>query len=368
MSRTSRTWTVMGLMSGTSMDGIDIVVANVTLTDSGLEFEILSQGTTPFADADREAIKVALSGDADALADLHYRLGELYAKAAENAASAYDLDLAGLHGQTVAHKDGAYSLQLGSPSPLASRLGVPVIFNFREADIAAGGRGAPLMPYLDWLLTRERTDSVLTLNLGGIANISYIPGGGQREDVIGFDTGPAMSLIDCACGHLFNQRADMDGKLSAGGTVDAELLELLMGHPYISRKPPKSTGVDEFGDEMVADILNGFSGEDADLLRTLIAFTARSVASNIKGFVPPDGQGGVMAISGGGASHPTVVADLSRELPAWQIGTSQILGVDPDFKEALLMAVLAVAKMENRAASMPSVTGARREIVLGHMA
>lgn len=358
----------MGLMSGTSMDGIDTVVANVALAENGLEFEVLSQGAKPFSDADREAIKRALSGDADRLADLHYRLGELYARAAEEAAAGHNLELAGLHGQTVAHKDGAYSLQLGSPSPLSARLGVPVIFNFREADIAAGGNGAPLMPYLDWLLVRERPDTVITLNLGGIANLSCVPAGGQKADVTGFDTGPAMSLIDCACGQLFDQRADLDGKLSEGGTVDAQLLEELMRHPYISRRPPKSTGVDEFGEAMVGDILNGFRGNGADLLRTLIAYTARSVATGVNNFTPTNGQGGLLAVSGGGAHHPTVMGDLGRELSIWQIEPSAVLGVDPDFKEALLMAVLAVAKMENQPANMPAVTGARREVVLGQMA
>lgn len=358
----------MGLMSGTSMDGIDTIVANVALSEDGLEFEVLSRSAKPFADGDREAIKSALSGNADSLADLHFRLGELYGEAAAEAAAGHNLELVGLHGQTVAHKDGVYSLQLGSPGPLSARFGVPVAFNFREADIVAGGNGAPLMPYLDWLLVRGRADTVVTLNLGGIANISHIPAGGQKVDVIGFDTGPAMSLIDCACGHLFSERVDLDGKLSDGGTVDAQLLEELLRHPYISRRPPKSTGVDEFGAAMVADILNGFSGSGADLLRTLIAFTARSVATNIHNFVPTNGQSGMLAVSGGGAHHPTVMGDLARELPSWQIEPSSVLGIDPDIKEALLMAVLAVAKMENRPANMPAVTGARREVVLGQLA
>ena len=354
-------------MTGTSLDGVDACLADISLDGDGLAVDILETATVPLAGDIRQAIRAVQTGTPDDLAALHYRLGSLYADVGERIAAGRHVALAGIHGQTIAHADGQHTLQIGSPTDLALRLGIPVIANFREADITAGGRGAPLMPFLDWLLCRGRAAVTLTLNLGGIANLTHVPAAADREQVIGFDTGPGMCLIDAAAEQLFGERGDLDGRLSSAGSVDQGLLDELLAHPFIGQGPPKSTGTDVFSPAMVRQIIDRRRLQPADLLRTLVRFTALSVAENVHKFVPALTGQAEMVMSGGGGRHPVLMADLDADLPEWKRVTSQVLGVDPDAKEALLMAVLAVAKMEGIPGNMPGVTGAGRALLLGQV-
>jgi anhydro-N-acetylmuramic acid kinase len=348
------------------MDGVDACLVDMSLTGDQLDFETIVCLTEPFDTGLRASIETALNGSVDDAAALHYDLGSVYAAVAEKAADGRNLDLVGLHGQTVAHRDGRYTMQVGSPAQLAQRLGVPVVSNFREGDIAAGGNGAPLMPYLDWLLCRNRGPA-LTLNIGGIANLAAIPAVAARADVRGFDTGPGMCLIDEASRLLFDSQADLNARHSSSGTVNEHLLAELMSHPFINRQPPKSTGRDEFGSGMVAALVDRYPLPPEDFIRTLVRFTAGSIAENVRRFGNSPLDGGELIISGGGLRHPLVSSDLEAELPGLKVVTSEAVGVDPDFKEALLMAVLAVANLEGQPGNMPAVTGAGAEVILGQV-
>lgn len=349
------------------MDGVDACLARVNLSVGRLEFEVLDQVTVPFTADEREAIARSLSGTADEVGALHFRLGAAYARVAGDFLKERPIDLVGCHGQTVAHRDGSYTLQVGTPVHLSQALKVPVVFNIREADIAVGGNGAPLMPFLDWLLCRSRPAAAIVLNVGGVANISAVAPNAGQMDVVGFDTGPGMGLIDEAAGLLFGSSFDRDGRYSAEGKIREEILTELMAHPFIRRRPPKSTGRDEFGGEMVKRLMAEFDLPPADLLRTLVRYTARSVADNIRRFVDFHDEVDTLVVSGGGVHHPLLMADLAAELPGWEVVTSQVLGIDPDFKEALLMAVLAAAHVRGIAGNMPGVTGARELVVLGQI-
>ncbi len=356
---------VLGMMSGTSMDGIDLCLARISLSSDDFEFHIEDAATVPFGEELREEIVAGLTGLPDAVAELQFLIGEAYARAAMDFLQGRQVDLAGMHGQTIAHEDGAYTLQVGTPVYLAIRLQAPVISNFREADIVAGGNGAPLMPFLDWLIARKRGDGLITLNLGGVANLSAVPPGARQGDVIGFDTGPGMGLIDEAAKRLFDKPLDLDGDFSRLGRVYEKLLAELMNHAFVNRKPPKSTGRSEFGESAMEQLVNRPKLSAHDLMRTLVRFTAKSVAYNINQFIKFKLSEDTIIVSGGGVHHPLLMEDLAAELPGWRIADSKALGVDPDFKEALLMAVLAAANVEGIPTNMPGVTGARNMVILG---
>ncbi len=347
------------------MDGVDACLARITLSPDQLRFKILDCVVLPFEADVKAAIVGARTGGADDLAALHVRLGQVYAQDAERFLKGRPVDLVGCHGQTVAHRDGRFTLQIGAVAPLSQQLGAPVVSGFRDADLAAGGNGAPLMPFLDWLLCQSRSSPAVTLNLGGVANISAIPTAAGRLDVLGFDTGPGMGLIDEAARRLFDSPCDQDGGYSAGGVVHEGLLAELMTHPFIGRRPPKSTGRDEFGEQLVKELVERFPIPPADLLRTLVCFTARSIAYNIRQFVKFHRSVDTLIVSGGGARHPLLMSDLEGELPGWDVVMSDILGIDPDYKEAFLMAVLAVAHIQGMPGNMPGVTGATKPVVLG---
>lgn len=358
------------------MDGVDACLAGISLSAGRLEFQIHDYLTAPFTTEEKEAITRSLTATADEVGDLHFRLGEVYARVAGDFLNGRPVDLAGCHGQTVAHRDGRYTLQVGTPVYLSRTLRAPVVSNFRDADVAAGGNGAPLMPFLDWLLCqskawpltgRSRPAPAIILNLGGVANISAVAPGMDQTEVVGFDTGPGMGLVDEAARLLFDSPSDLDGRYSAGGNISEEILSELMAHPYIRRRPPKSTGRDEFGGELVKRLVEKYTLPPADLLRSLVRFTARSVADSIRRYVNFHDMTGTLIASGGGVHHPSLMADLEAELPGWEVATSQALGIDPDIKEALLVAVLAAAHVQGIPGNMPGVTGARELVVLGQI-
>ena len=212
----------------------------------------------------------------------HIQLGDAFASFVKKFLDNRHVDLIAFHGQTIAHQDGVSTRQIGDPKNLYNIFKVPIIYNFRQADIDSGGNGAPLMPFLDWILFKERDIPIITLNLGGVANISYIPKSGKREDVLGFDTGPGMSLIDETCRILLDMDMDHNGIISRSGSINQKLLNELMSHEFIRKDPPKSTGRHEFGKEMVYNIIEKYPRiKTEDLLRTFSIFTAKSVAINL---------------------------------------------------------------------------------------
>jgi anhydro-N-acetylmuramic acid kinase len=375
---------IVGLMSGTSLDGIDAALVEVSgeTTD---EVSVRMEGFVTFAYSGerRTAIHDAiLAGTAEALCGLHADLGEWLAEAAlavceKSGTPVGSVDAIGSHGQTVWHRppgDGrrGATLQLGDPATIAERTGRPVVADFRPRDVAAGGQGAPLVPWVDQLLFALPDRARALQNLGGIGNVTRVPARGSGEEVFAFDTGPANSLIDAAVEIATGgrHRYDRDGRLAAQGTVDHALLQDLLRHPYFAAPPPKSTGREEFGRPFVERLVQVVKPEgDADwmdLVATLTELTARTVADAYHRWVIPLGIGEVI-LSGGGARNPALAGRIRELLAPLPVTDGGVLGVDPDAKEAVAFALLAWAHLKRIPANVPSATGAAGPRVLGSL-
>jgi anhydro-N-acetylmuramic acid kinase len=343
---------VAGVMSGTSLDGIDVAVVEI----GHRRVETVGFQCTPYSDAVRSAI---LGADRPkGLSYLNFQLGELYARAVLRAVRRYGpVDLIGCHGQTIYHEGGVHTLQIGEPAILAERTGVPVVSNFRARDIAAGGQGAPLVPYVDYLLFRHPKRTRIALNIGGIANITAIPAGAAPADVVAFDTGPGNMVID-ALAREMGLPCDRGGKIAAAGQVDRALLDDLLADPYYRRRPPKSAGREQYGAEFVARMKQ--SGLPLpDLIATATVLTAATVAMGV------GNGGGDLIVSGGGVHNPQIMAHLAGFLPGVTISTSTEHGIDADAKEAIAFAVLAYRTSRKKPSNLPSATGARHAAILG---
>jgi anhydro-N-acetylmuramic acid kinase len=358
---------IVGLMSGTSMDGIDAVLAEVEPHGAPprLRAQILAQHFVPYDVALRDTL-TAEHWEPGLLARLHYQLAERFAASALAVLDSRRASLIGSHGQTVSHLPAANaSLQLGEPAVIAERTGITTVGNFRAADLAAGGQGAPLVPYADFHLFAHPRETRVCLNLGGIANVTILPAGGSLSDVRGFDTGPGNMVLD-ACVALLTRgqdRQDVDGRRAARGRVDESVLADLLNDPYFIRQPPKSCGREEFGAAFAARaVTRGLSSDD--LCATLTALTAESVARALRPFQPIDR----VLVSGGGIHNPTLMGHLQERLPAVPVETIDAHGYSSDFKEALAFALLAFAAWKGWPANVPSCTGARRAVVLGQIA
>jgi anhydro-N-acetylmuramic acid kinase len=347
---------IAGVMSGTSLDGIDVAIVDVT----GRRIRTAGFLSTPYSPATRAAV-LAVSDTTtltSAISRLNFRLAELYAAAVRRAVRRFGpVELIGCHGQTVYHEGGRNTLQLGEPAVLAERTGLPVVSNFRARDIAAGGQGAPLVPYVDYLLFRHATRTRVALNIGGIANITVIPAGAAPRDLVAFDTGPGNMVID-ALAREMGQPYDRGGKIAASGNVNRPLLDQLLRDPYYRQKPPKSAGREQYGAAFVAR-LKGAKLPLRDLISTATVLTAATIALGI-------GNRSVdLIVSGGGVHNQQILAHLAGFLPAASISTSTDHGIDADAKESIAFAVLAHETWRNRPANLPSATGARHAVVLG---
>ena len=350
---------IAGIMSGTSLDGIDVAVVEMPGVKTLRFFSV------PYPKQIRKrllAVSNAMAHTGE-ISRLHFELGELYARALEGAGA---IDLVGCHGQTIYHEGGRNTLQLGEAAVIAERMGVPVVSNFRARDIAAGGQGAPLVPYADYMLFRHARRTRVALNIGGIANITVIPAGAGAEDVIAFDTGPGNMVIDAlaqaaSAGRLHYDRG---GKLAARGSVDRKFLDELLRDSYYRRRPPKSAGREEYGHEFVERLRK--SGRPVeDLLATATALTAATIAMGIRRSLPHGNAPADLIASGGGVHNPRLMAQLAAFLPGVRIATSADFGVDPDAKEAIAFALLAYATWRGKPSNVPSATGARRAVLLG---
>jgi anhydro-N-acetylmuramic acid kinase len=346
-------------MSGTSLDGIDVAVVEI----GGRRVETIGFACTPYSEAVRAAILDVsnLATFGGAISHLNFQLGELYARAVLRAVLRYGpIELIGCHGQTIYHEGGAHTLQIGEAAVVAERTGVPVVSNFRARDIAAGGEGAPLVPYVDYLLFRHPKRARIALNIGGIANITAIPAEAAPGDVVAFDTGPGNMAID-ALAREMGLPCDRGGKIAASGRVDRALLDELLADPYYRRPPPKSAGREQYGAEFVARLKK--SGLPMrDLIATATVLTAATVAMGVGMHRRCSTD---LIVSGGGVHNPQIMAHLAGFLPGVAISTSTDHGVDADAKEAIAFAVLAYRTWCRKPSNLPSATGARHAVVLG---
>jgi anhydro-N-acetylmuramic acid kinase len=363
-------------MSGTSLDGIDVAIVDI----EGRRIQPVAFRSTPYPDAVRKAILgVSNAKTATAqIARLHFLLGDLYATAVQTTMGrnrVRDVELIGCHGQTIYHqgererflgKPVAATLQIGEAAVIAERLGVPVVSDFRTRDMAAGGKGAPLVPYVDYLLFRHARRGRVALNIGGIANVTAIPHGAKQDEVFAFDTGPGNMVIDALVAEFTKGRWHFDrgGRIAAHGKVDRALLDKLLAGRYYGQRPPKTAGREQYGVEFVAK-LKRTRLPGRDLIATATALTAAAIASGIERFVRPKMRVDDMIVSGGGVHNMTLMAYLQAFLPDIRIATSDECGINADAKEAVAFAVLAYETWRGRAGNLPPATGAGRPVTLG---
>jgi anhydro-N-acetylmuramic acid kinase len=364
---------VAGIMSGTSLDGIDVAIVDIHKKKISTE----AFHSVPYPKPVREAL-LSVSNNIThtaTISRLNFLLGALYADAVHetckrNRLKIASIDLCGLHGQTIFHEGQpveylgmrvASTLQIGEAAVVAERTGVPTISNFRERDMAAGGRGAPLVPYVDYLLFRHRRIGRIALNIGGIANITVIPASVKPEQIIAFDTGPGNMIIDALVSHKTEgrQRYDRDGRIAKASKIHSRMLEAMLSDPYFSVAPPKSAGREQFGHEFTSGLIATGIPVD-DLIATATEFTARSIANAVQF---PDIK--ELIVSGGGVHNRQIMRRLRELVPHLAIATTKAHGIDPDAKEAIAFAVLAHEHAHHRPANIPSATGARHAVILG---
>jgi anhydro-N-acetylmuramic acid kinase len=375
---------VAGVMSGTSADGIDVAVVQVLGRGFHARFELLGHQHFAYPQAVRQAVLRAMNCESARVAELsrlNFLLGELYAEAIRNAAKRAggraQLELVGCHGQTIYHqgeaagylgKKIACTWQIGEGAMIAGRLGVPVVSDFRPADVAAGGKGAPLVPFLDYLVFRDRRAGRLVQNIGGIANLTAIPAGAKPGDVVAFDTGPGNMVIDQLMQLLFHRPYDRDGSVARQGTVLQPLLEELLRAPYFRRRPPKTAGREEFGREYVDALLRRQGrAAKADLIATATSLTAQSIARGLKALVLPGSRYRDYVVSGGGSRNKTLIQMLGSETSrlGLRLRHSDDFGVPSQTKEAVAFALLAYQTWRGQPGNIPSATGAKKPAVLG---
>jgi len=382
-----KTHKVIGLMSGTSADGVDAALVEMAGQGPKTRVQLLAHITHPIdAGLRREIIQSCQphTGTVDRICQLNFHLGEVFAEAAiqvteQAGLTLEEIDLIGSHGQTLFHvpaPDPARSfntpstLQIGEPAVIAERTGITVVADFRSRDMAAGGIGAPLAPYVHYLLFRDRKQSIAVHNLGGISNLTLLPKGGDLSQVIGFDTGPANLLIDRIVEEVSagKDRFDVDGLRAARGKIQEEMLEGLLSHPFITKPPPKATGREDFGPGLAEKILVTAKGqgiEGDDLVATVTAFTAESILRNYRLFLLPHHDLDQVILAGGGAYNRTLVSMLSRGFDPVPVILSDALGFPAKALEAVIFAVLAHESVAGSAANLPRVTGASRPVRLG---
>ncbi len=371
----------IGLMSGTSLDGVDAALVRFDGPPDALQWQLEAFVSLPYEGVRRAAIHDAIgSGGAAGICALHAQLGEWLAESALAVCSAAgiapeDVDVIGSHGQTVWHEpptggERGATLQLGCPATIAERTGIPVVSDFRARDMAAGGHGAPLVPWIDRMLFAAADRARVLQNIGGMANLTRVPARGSDEQVLAFDTGPGNALIDAAT-ELATQGAqsfDRDAELANGGTIDEALVTQLCAHPYFAAEPPKSTGRETFGRPYVERLVQERQPQSradwCDLIATLTVFTARTIADAIDRWVAPLGVEEVV-VTGGGARNPLLMRLLREALAPLPVHDGAVLGIDPDAKEALAFAALAWAHVNGVSGNVPEATGAAGPRVLG---
>jgi anhydro-N-acetylmuramic acid kinase len=373
----------LGIMSGTSADGIDVALVRVAGRKASLE----SFAAFPFPrEVQKEILKLGEGRPVTTheISQLNFLLGELFAAAALSACKKFrvppsQIDVIGSHGQTVFHQGApaafhgrriASTLQIGEPSVIAARTGITTVGDFRTADIAAGGQGAPLVPFVDFLLYRHPRMGRVALNIGGIANVTVIPAGAAVEDVFAFDTGPGNMVIDALVRHFTHGRKgfDRNAEMAARGKLLPGLLQTLLRDKYFSRLPPKTAGREQYGETYLRALLSHREARRArpeDIIRTATILTALSVLDAFHHFILPKAKIGELIVSGGGAHNPLLMAQLESGLDGIRVRTADELGVPGDAKEAFAFAVLACETLRKRPANVPGATGAKKAVVLG---
>jgi anhydro-N-acetylmuramic acid kinase len=378
---------VMGMMSGTSADGIDVALAEVHGAPPKLRTRLVAHASRRMPDALRKEVLRVGEGaacTAGEVSQLNFRLGMAFAEAAVSACREFRValsrvELIGSHGQTIFHqgtpvsfwgRSTASTLQIGEPSVIAAETRIPTVGDFRVADMAVGGQGAPLVPSADYLLYADENVGRVSLNLGGIGNLTVLPAGAKPSQVVAFDTGPGNMLMDALVWHFSRkkQRFDRGARLARQGQTNAKVLKELLRDPFLRLGPPKSTGREYYGRAYFQELLRlgkKFDAGPNDLIRTTTEFTVASVVDALKRFVLKKTKVQQLIVSGGGAKNPLIMAQLAVALTPMEVMASSKLGVPVEAKEAYAFALLAYETWKRRPGNLPSATGAERAVVLG---
>lgn len=376
---------VIGLSSGTSVDGIDAALTDITGRGERARVRLVAYRTFPYPRGLRERLlAVQTGGRVDEISHLNAYLGELFADAAiaiaaEARIALRRIGLIGSHGQTIAHqphprREGRHlvrsTLQIGEPSVIAERTGVLTVADFRPRDLAAGGQGAPLTPLVHQRCFRHPKRHRLVVNLGGITNVTWLPAGGSLSRVIAFDTGPGNMVIDGLMERWTDGRRtmDRDGRTAASGAVREDLLRALLAHPYLKMPPPKSTGRELFGRSLVARLWRQAAGgavPPRDLVATATAFTARSIADAYARFLARHGPAHEVIVGGGGVYNATLMREVAAAFEPVPVTSMASHGVNPKAIEAMAFALLAYTTFHGEPNNIPHATGASRAAVLG---
>ena len=371
----------VGLMSGTSLDGIDVALVNIKGSGPSSELEVLDFISLPFSKEERLEIMESLSietSNVRSICSLNFSLGYKFASGVKqicqkNNICTQDLDVIGSHGQTIYHQtklEDIYipsTLQIGEAAVIAYETQALVVSNFRTMDMAAGGQGAPLVPYTEWIIYTDSQKSRLLQNIGGIGNVTVLPKNAKLEDITAFDTGPGNMIIDEICQQLFNVPYDKGGLLARQGTVNKKLLEQCMEISYITESPPKSTGRELFGKEFAQKIINeNINLCKYDLLSTMTMFTAKSIAFNYKKFVFSRYKIDEVIVGGGGSYNTTLINMLKDILKEdCCVKVQEEIGFSSSAKEAIAFAILANETLHGNGSNVPGATGASEHVVLG---
>jgi anhydro-N-acetylmuramic acid kinase len=381
---------VLGLMSGTSADGIDVALARISGAPPHLRAKCEAHHHVPFPARLRNAILRLANGAPTSTAEisqLNFLLGEEFARAAIAACrrwrvSLRRISLIGSHGQTIFHKGRptkflaaralASTLQIAEPSIIAARTGITTIADFRPADMAAGGQGAPLVPFVDYVLYRHPHRGRVALNLGGIANVTVIPRSAAPAKIFAFDTGPGNMIVDALVERLTRGRAryDQGAHIALRGREIPQLLDRLMRHPYLKLAPPKTAGREQFGRPFADHLLTWAKRRrirPEDVVRSVTTFTALSIADAFRRFIFSKAQIDDLIVAGGGTHNPLIIAQLAAALPGIAIIPSTRFGVPTEAKEAFAFAILAYEAFHGRANNLPSATGAKRITSMGKL-
>ena len=373
---------VAGIMSGTSVDAIDVAFVEISAGGRGIDVEVVGFQEIPFPEGVRKGILEACDGMASAarISQLNFLLGDLFASALRRAGemtgvSPKNLELVGSHGQTIHHQaeptelcgfSVASSLQIGEPACIARAAGVPVVADFRTADIAAGGQGAPLVPYVDFLLFRHGTLNRVALNIGGIANLTAIPAGKDSAAVLAFDTGPGNMVIDGLVEEITGgrERFDRNGHMAMQGETDDGVLAELLSDPYYERPAPKSAGRERFGSSFAQRLL-ALDLSPESRVATATQLTVRTILMGLERLVLPRMPVDELIVSGGGWHNPAIMKPLRESLRGTRVTSTDEFGIAGDAKEAVAFAVLAYETVNGRPGNLTSATGASQPVILG---
>ena len=385
---TPRTMTVAGIMSGTSADGIDVAIVRIAPAKNRPKLTLLAHEAFPYPAPLRRKVIAAMNASVTStpeLARLHWRLGLAYAEAVGATVKRHRiaLDLVGCHGQTLYHqakpenyagRKFALTWQAGEPGAIAATIGVPVVSNFRPADMFAGGQGAPLVSLLDFVLFADRTRGRVLQNIGGIANLTAIPASDSAEQPIAFDTGPGNMVIDALTQTLFGKSYDRNGAIGARGAILATVLKQVLQHPYFKLSPPRTTGREQFGVDYAArflELCRKHSRKPEDAIATATAFTAETIAGSYARFVAKRMEGRPVdyIVAGGGARNSTLMVMLADRLSPFGCKLASIadFGMPAEAKEAAAFALMAWMTWHHFPGNVPAATGATRPAILGQV-